>query len=146
LEVPPDEHRAKSLGGARVACVTAIPTTSQIAYLYNESLKLLQGHGVARVEKRSFTMNAEAANGGHADAVLAMGWLYLNGVGVERDFEKAKRWYREAARRGEPRAMFSLGQIACHERDCSDALSGFTPASEARQEKNRRLVSLVVGS
>lgn len=109
----------------------AMPTTSQMAYLYNESLKLLQGHGVARDERRSFTLNAEAAKGGHADAVLAMGWLYLNAVGVERDIEKAKRWYRESARRGEPRAMFSLGQIAYEERDFSDALRWFTRASEA---------------
>ena len=102
-----------------------------MACLYNESLKLLQGHGVARDERRSFTLNVKAAKGGHADAVLAMGWFYLNGVGVERDIEKAKRWYRESARRGEPRAMFSLGEIAYYERDFSDALQWFTRASKA---------------
>jgi uncharacterized protein len=102
------------------------PTT-----LYNQSLDYLQGDGVSKDEVRSFALNAEAANEGHADAVLAMGWFYLNGVGVERDVERARKWYRKSARRGEPRAMFSLGQIAYNERDFSDALVWFTRASQA---------------
>lgn len=106
-------------------------TSSQMTYLYNESLDLLQGHGVAKNERRAFDLNAEAAHGGYADAVLARGWFYLNGVGVERDIGRARRWYRESARRGEPKAMFSLGQIACDERDFPDALTWFTRASEA---------------
>ena len=100
-------------------------------HLYVESLGLLQGHRVAKDERRAFALNAEAAHGGHADAVLAMGWFYLNGVGVERNVERARRWYRESARRGEPRAMFSLGQIAYGDGDFSDALTWFTRASEA---------------
>ncbi|HWQ92077.1 MAG TPA: tetratricopeptide repeat protein [Clostridia bacterium] len=106
-------------------------TSSQMTYLYNESLDLLQGHRVARDEKRSFVLNAEAAKGGHADAVLAMGWFYLNGVGVDRDVEKAKKWYRDSARRSEPKAMFSLGQIAYGEGDFSDALRWWKRASDA---------------
>ena len=105
-------------------------TSSQMACLYNDSLALLQGHGVARDEKRAFALNAEAARGGHADAVLAMGWFYLNGSGVDRNIEKAKKWYRESARRGEPKAMFSLGQIAYYEKDFSDALRWFSRAAE----------------
>jgi hypothetical protein len=77
--------------------------------LYNESLNSLQGHGVANDERRAFALNAEAADGGHADAVLAMGWFYLNAVGIERNVDRARKWYRKSARRREPRAMFSLG-------------------------------------
>lgn len=106
-------------------------TMSRMAFLYNESLDLLQGQGGARDAKRAFGLNAEAAKGGHADAVLAMGWFYLNGAGVERSIEKAKKWYRESARRSEPKAMFSLGQIAYDEREFADALRWFTRASEA---------------
>ena len=111
--------------------MTATMTSSQMAHLYNESLDLLEGNGVAKDERRAFILNAEAAHGGHADAVLAMGWFYLNGVGVERDIDQARKWYRESARRGQPKAMFSLGQIAYDERDFSDALTWFTRASEA---------------
>lgn len=102
-----------------------------MACLYNESLELLQGQGVAQDAKRAFALNAKAARGGHADAILAMGWFYLNGIGVERDVKKAKNWYRDSARRGEPKAMFSLGQIACDERNFKDARRWFTRASEA---------------
>ncbi len=106
-------------------------TSSEMTFLYNESLDLLKGNGVAKDEKRAFAQNAEAAQGGHADAVLAMGWFYLNGVGVGRDVDRARKWYRESARRGEPKAMFSLGQIAYDEKDFSEALTWFTRASDA---------------
>jgi hypothetical protein len=59
-----------------------------------------------------------------------MGWFYLNGVGVEKDIEQAKRWYRKSARQGEPMAMFSLGQIACDQRNFEDALLWFKRAAD----------------
>ena len=62
------------------------------------------------------------------DAVLAMGWFYLNGVGVDPNEKEAIRWYRKSARQGEPRAMFSLGYIAYVNRDFADALNWFTRA------------------
>jgi TPR repeat protein len=81
-------------------------------HLYQQSLDLLLGRGVPKDESRPFAVNSEAAHHGHADAVLAMGWFYLNGVGVAANTEQATKRYRDSARRGEPRAMFSLGQIA----------------------------------
>ena len=111
--------------------MTAVMTSSKMVNLYNESLDLLRGSGVAKDEHRAFSLNSEAARGGHSDAVLAMGWFYLNGVGVERDVERAKKWYRESARRGQPKAMFSLGQIAYDGRDFSEALVWFQRASES---------------
>lgn len=108
----------------------------QMASLYYRSLNLLQGKGVAMDERQSFLLNAEAARGGHSDAVLAMGWYYLRGVGVERDIDLAKKLYRDSARRGEPMAMFSLGQVACIESDFSAALTWFTRASEAGHNRS----------
>jgi TPR repeat protein len=75
-------------------------------------------------------LNLQAADSGMKDAVLAMGWFYLNGVGVEQDTEQARRWYRKSARQGEIRAMFSLGQMAYDERDFADAQAWFRRASE----------------
>ena len=106
-------------------------TSSQLTLLYNESLDLFLGDGVAKDERRAFALNAEAAHGGYSDAVLAMGWFYLNGVGVERDIDQATKWYRKSARRGHPKAMFSLGEIAYHEKDFPEALIWFSRASEA---------------
>src|SRR6188508_2926613 len=102
--------------------MTIMMTASKAISLYSQSLDCLQGHGIVKDEQRAFKLNAEAAQSGHADAVLAMGWFYLNGVGVVRDIERARKWYRDSARRGDTRAMFSLGQIAYDERDYSDSL------------------------
>jgi TPR repeat protein len=64
------------------------------ARLYNQSLDYLKGKGVPRDETKAYALNAEAAEFGDRDAVLAMGWFYLNGIGVEQDFDKAEYWYR----------------------------------------------------
>jgi hypothetical protein len=55
--------------------MTATMTQCQQNNLYSQSLDYLQGHGVVKDEARAFTLNAEAAHGGHSDAVLAMGWF-----------------------------------------------------------------------
>ena len=106
-------------------------TSWQLIRLYNDSLKLLHGQGAVKDESRSFKLNEEAATAGYGDAVLAMGWFYLNGVGVQRSVAEAKKWYRKSARQGEPKAMFSLGQIAYEDRDFSGALTWFNRAISA---------------
>lgn len=104
--------------------------------LYNQSYKYLIGQGVAKDEQHSFTLNSKAAYLGHADAILAMGWYYLNGIGVERDLERARKWYRDSARRGDTWAMFSLGQIAYEERDYVEAHIWFKRAYEAKHVRS----------
>lgn len=111
-------------------------TPYQQSKLYNDSLACLSGQGVPKDEHRSFELNREAALDGHADAILAMGWFYLNGVGIERDLELAKQWYRKSARHGAPQAMFSLGQIAYDARDWSDARVWFKRAADAGHHRS----------
>lgn len=100
------------------------------SYLYSRSLASLDGKGEPEDPRKSFLLNAQAAKSGLRDAVLAMGWFYLNGVGVDQDREQAKRWYRKSARQGDPMAMFSLGQMAYDERDYADALVWFRRAAD----------------
>jgi uncharacterized protein len=99
--------------------------------LYAQSLDYLLGAGVAKDERRAFDLNAEAAELGYSDAILAMGWFYLSGVGVAPDCEQARRWYRDSARRSDNRAMFSLGGIAYTDDDYTEALVWFKRASDA---------------
>src|SRR2546430_5003836 len=103
---------------------------SQPNHLYNRSLESLTGQHAREDEQRAFALNAQAAESGMHDAVLAMGWFYLNGVGVQQDIKQALRWYRKSARQGDSRAMFSLGQMAYDERDYADAEVWFTRAAE----------------
>jgi uncharacterized protein len=90
---------------------------------YNRSLRLLDNN-----DAEAFRLNRIAAEDGMHDAVLAMGWFYLNGFGVEADEDEAIRWYRRSARQGEPRAMFSLGYIAYRRKDFAEALKWFERA------------------
>ena len=84
--------------------------------LYNSSLLHIGENGRPADYAKAFSLNSQAAAKGLPDAILAMGWFYFNGFGTPRDLHRAERWYRRSARLGEPRAMFSLGQIACAEK------------------------------
>lgn len=112
------------------------PTAYRENRLYNSSLGLLEGGGVKQDEATAFALNAEAAERGHHDAVLAMGWFYLNGVGVQKDRDEAWYWYRKSARHGDPRAMFSLGYLSYIEGDYAEAKRWFTRARGAGHKRS----------
>jgi hypothetical protein len=107
------------------------------ADLYNRSLDCLQGRGVPEDHAESFRLCERAAAAGFHDAVLAMGWHYLNGVGVDADVEEARDWYQRSARQGEPRAMFSLGRMAYAAGSFVAALAWFERASEHDHVRSR---------
>ena len=130
------QSKVRHMDRRHAAHMTSNLTAGGYNSLYCRSCDYLFGRGVTADDHRAFSLNAEAADGGHGDAVLAMGWFYLNGVGVERSVERARKWYRDSARRGDIRAMFSLGQIACAERDYSDALTWFRRASDAGHHRS----------
>jgi hypothetical protein len=65
-------------------------TTNEQIWAYNRALDFLQGMNMPKDLEKSFALNAKAANVGYREAILAVGWYYLGGVGVERDLEKAK--------------------------------------------------------
>ena len=47
-------------------------TTNEQIWLYNESPDYLQGKKVPQDNEKSFALNAQAANSGYRDAILAM--------------------------------------------------------------------------
>ncbi len=51
------------------------------------------------------------AKQGNTVAQNAIGVLYLNGWGVNRDYAKALKWFRESAQQGEARGQFNLGGL-----------------------------------
>jgi len=52
------------------------------------------------------------ANGGDADAQIALGWLYDNDLGMaHEDDAQAARWYELAANQGDDRAQQFLGTM-----------------------------------
>ena len=53
----------------------------------------------------------KAANEGNARAQLALGALYSNGIGIEKDAAKAVYWYGKAAEQGDVDAQYALGNV-----------------------------------
>ena len=104
--------------------------------LYNKALDYLEGNGVKEDYKKSFNLNMKSAETGHNDAVLAMGWYYLNAFGIEENIAKAKFWYKKSARQGESKAMFSLGQIAYTEHDYSNSIKWFQIAIDNKHNSS----------
>jgi len=98
---------------------------------YNHSLRLLGNN-----DDEAFRLNQIAAESGMHDAVLAMGWFYLNGVGVKASEHEALRWYRKSARQGDEKAMFSLGQIAYFAGDYSEAIVWFKRAANKGHDRS----------
>ena len=50
-----------------------------------------------------------AAKQGHVEAQVGLGLLYYHGLGVDKDYAEAMRWYRLAAEQGHHNAQVQLG-------------------------------------
>lgn len=59
----------------------------------------------------AFQLYLHAANKGHADAQLQVGFRYRRGLGVEADVPHAVRWYQKAMASGSPYAAEDLGEL-----------------------------------
>lgn len=51
------------------------------------------------------------ADGGDMKAQNNLGYMYLNGIGLEKNYSKELKWYRKAAEQGVAEAQHSLGYI-----------------------------------
>jgi TPR repeat protein len=103
---------------------------------YEKSLRQL-----GNIDGEAFRLNAIAADYGVHDAVLAMGWFYLNGVGVKPNVPAAIHWYKMAARTGDLSAFFSLGHIAYLERDYARALVWLNRAAKEGHPRSKYLLA-----
>ena len=54
----------------------------------------------------------KAADQGYADAELELGWFYENGLGEDRNNDRAKVWYQKAADQGNSGAQAALQGLA----------------------------------
>jgi TPR repeat protein len=77
--------------------------------LYNLGLAHEFGPGAPRDLRRAMRFYRKAADLGHADAQLALGYNLEYGIGTRKNLPDAIRWYRAAAKQGDARAHFNLG-------------------------------------
>jgi len=89
----------------------------------------------------------EAAEGGMPAAQANLGVLYASGVGVERNDEKAARWYRRAAERGDALGQASLGAAsflgAGIEKDLLEAYKWTSLAAEKGDQRARSHLTIM---
>ena len=60
----------------------------------------------------AFELLLSAAQNGNSDAQYTIGYMYYEGLGVNRDENAALRWIRQSAESGNRRAVEALGQLA----------------------------------
>ena len=90
-----------------------------------------------------FKYMESSAKSGYTDAEVTMGYLYSEGIGVEKNFETSKLWFEKAAYKGDKVALYNLGSLYYHGGDgieidykkafdlcLKSAQMGYTPAEE----------------
>lgn len=81
-----------------------LPAFVNLGSLYSQGCAEVAADPVA-----GFRLTREAAEKGDLVGQVALGAMYVNGVGVARDHGEAMRWYRRAADRGSAQAQFDVG-------------------------------------
>jgi TPR repeat protein len=88
-------------------------------------------HGDFATALRIWSPQAEQ---GDAAAQSALGFMYLNGKGVQQDYADAAKWYRKAAEQGKADPQYYLGLMYVHgegmPQDNTEAAKWFRLAAE----------------
>ncbi len=102
--------------------IAAKKTQNSIIF-YNLSLCYLLGKGTQKNEKKAFFWVKKAAEKKYLDGIIALAWHYLNGVGVEIDYNLAIKYYKEALNiENNPASLFSLGQRYYEKKEYAKAI------------------------
>jgi TPR repeat protein/uncharacterized protein len=87
------------------AAVLTYPSDSQLNYELGQAYLRANNNSQAAVQYR------KSADRGFAPAQSALGYLYLNGLGLPKDDARALEWYRKAAEQGSVAGQFNLGYM-----------------------------------
>lgn len=83
--------------------------------LYNEANNYYYGeNGVKKDYNKAFELYLQAAEQGHSDSQLEVGYMYETGKGINQDKEKAVYWYQKSANQDNKIAQCNLGY--CYEK------------------------------
>lgn len=100
-----------------------------------QALRYLHGEGVEPDTDRAIVYLCAAARSGDGTAAFELGWVYLQGRGVDRDEGLAAAWFNEARRLGQAppqRLMASLSSVEQQPLACRDAGGRDLPVTDAR--------------
>jgi len=94
--------------GLLLAGCASQPTTPSSA----DRMELAREAYVAKDYDRAFAITRAEAELGNPRAQYALGYMYYNGEGVLPDPDMALKWIREAATKGDPKAVEALSRLA----------------------------------
>lgn len=111
--------------GVPVEIVSYLPDSTDEATRLYEEISTEKKNGASYVdlaqtysregnEEKAFECYMKAAEMGYTDAYYNVAYAYLNGEGVERDFDKAFEWLQKAVDSGDPYAKLKLAE--CYKR------------------------------
>lgn len=84
----------------------------------------------------------EAADQGYADAQYTLGWMFMQGEGLDQDLGQAFHWLRQAARQGHLQAQYHLGNLYIQGQgtapDPKTAMYWYKKAAEQGHEEARQ--------
>ncbi len=106
------------------------------------AVMLLEGTGGAPADPVSAAgWFRRGANFGNPVAQTQLGFMYLKGVGVERDVHEAFRWFLRASSSGNPQAQFNLSIMYLNgvavSADAQQALRWLIRAAEGDAHRRR---------
>ena len=110
-----------------------------------ESLANLYVRGCAEIAANPaevLRLAREAAERDEPVGQVALGFVYVNGIGVARDYGEALRWYRRAADRGSPQGQYDVGVMYLKgegvPRDLVEAERWFAMSAAQGNERGKR--------
>jgi len=86
--------------------------------------------GYSKLGKQGLAFLKDAAGDGQGKSDVAthaarcLGMAYANGIRTRQDFEKASKWFLQAANGGDADSMYSLFLISCNQPNCVSASDG----------------------
>ncbi|MDC0033599.1 SEL1-like repeat protein [Alphaproteobacteria bacterium] len=114
--------------------LTAAANRGDARAQHDLGLKLVQGNGAARDQKRGARWLEKSANAGLPEAQYHIGLLYQKGFGVPSNAQTAFRWHQKAAQQSHVRAQYNLGTLFAEgkgtKKDYAEAARWFSRASK----------------
>jgi uncharacterized protein len=102
---------SEMVGVSLVLARDSAPTPVDFDALVREAKKLYRSKGGGMTEEniRAFKLFLRAAEAGHSEAQIYLGYCYDKGLGVPQDYVEAVKWHRKAAEQWDESAQVCLG-------------------------------------
>lgn len=82
------------------------------------------------IEKKYFEMNLKFAKNGLVESMRELAKLYFQGIGIEKNFDEAMKWFEKAVDEGDDSAAVTLGNIYSENKNFEKAIFYLSKAAD----------------